>query len=677
MKNLSLYQKIFGGFIIVLILTLIIGVVSYLEMTEGSEISSFVSDISLPVIGEAEHVVTYILEAGYFNLNYANTLDSKDYNQAVPHMEDALESAEFVVNTLEDINYDSGVIEEMRVVADEIEEYMQISADIHEVGEKVNNRLSEVESAGENFFNNINNYIQEQNRAFSAEVDDDDVSRQRLSDLLDIIIHSNFVLDYGNVLSEVAWDAFYNRDSALLNQAVTDNLPLIEENLEIVLDLTQQDVNIRRLNEIKQAAQDFAAACEYIAQDINNIAEMTDRRVQLYNHVKNSAGDFSVMISGAASDRAGNLADNLEGDVRFIFWMVLISIIIGVVLAYLISGGIVKKISRIINDLQAGSQEVNSASSQVSSSGQELAENTNEQASSLEESSASMEEVTSMIKNDIENIHQVNVMSDEAKKMAQNANKTMKEMMEVILKIKDSSDETTKIIKTIDEIAFQTNLLALNAAVEAARAGEAGKGFAVVAEEVRKLAQRSAEAAKNTSGLIEESKNNSENGVKVSESVSEILSKITETIEKTSQIATEVDSSIDEQAKGVEQVNIAISQLEKATQSNAATSEEAAAAAEELTGQAENLSEIVDILSLVIYGAKGRDVKSFDNYEKNSTSEKKETKKSNKNGLKTKNHKKFTEKKSKNAPEKSKEHKNKKQLNESIIPLDDDDKHGF
>jgi methyl-accepting chemotaxis protein len=240
-----------------------------------------------------------------------------------------------------------------------------------------------------------------------------------------------------------------------------------------------------------------------------------------------------------------------------------------------------------------GAEQVTTAANQISHGSQSLAQGANQQASSLQEVSSSLEQMASMTRQNAENSSQGKLLAGEARRAADRGNDAMQRMAGAIDRIKTSSDATAKIVKTIDEIAFQTNLLALNAAVEAARAGEAGKGFAVVAEEVRNLAQRSAEAAKNTANMIEESVKNADGGVRITEEVAKVLSEISGASHKVNDLVTEIAAASAEQSKGIEQINRTVNQLDKVTQQNAANSEESASAAQELNSQAESLSQTV------------------------------------------------------------------------------------
>jgi methyl-accepting chemotaxis protein len=301
---------------------------------------------------------------------------------------------------------------------------------------------------------------------------------------------------------------------------------------------------------------------------------------------------------------SGVFLDDVQAEVSktlgIIIAVVMVVLIGMLVLSVFLSNSITSAILKVINMLSGGASQVTSASSQIASASQELAQGASEQASSLEETSSSLEELTAMIQQNTENARQANVMAGDANKIAVSGIGSMNKMADSITQIQASSNETAKIIKTIDEIAFQTNLLALNAAVEAARAGEAGKGFAVVAEEVRNLAKRSAEAAKTTSELIANSQKNVGNGVAVSEEVRKILNDIGVNATKVANLINEVSSSSEEQTRGIEQINSAVSEMDKVTQRNSANAEESASASEELSSQASELNDMVMMLADVV-----------------------------------------------------------------------------
>lgn len=269
---------------------------------------------------------------------------------------------------------------------------------------------------------------------------------------------------------------------------------------------------------------------------------------------------------------------------------------LSVLLGYFITRSINSSLGEIILSLSSGSAEVDSASQQLSESSQSLAESASEQAASLQETSSSLEQMSAQIKQSAQNATQAEKAMKHAQPLVDNGVQAMMRMNETMEDIKNASLETSKIIKTIDDIAFQTNLLALNAAVEAARAGEAGKGFAVVAEEVRSLAHKSAQAAKNTSELIEKSQDRSDRGLTVAQEVTENLEKISKSVGDVSTLVVEISAASSEQASGIAQINTAMSEMDKTVQNNASSSEESASAAEELSSQAVELRAMIDRL---------------------------------------------------------------------------------
>jgi len=254
-------------------------------------------------------------------------------------------------------------------------------------------------------------------------------------------------------------------------------------------------------------------------------------------------------------------------------------------------------ISGVLNEVINGSAQIDAGAQQCASASQQLSEGATQQAASLEEIAASLEEVSSMIGQNAENAKQASSLSDEAQVSANQGSEQMTEMNDAMDSIKESSEEISKIIKVIDDIAFQTNLLALNAAVEAARAGEHGKGFAVVAEEVRNLAMRSAEAAKNTAGMIDQSVERANNGVQIAGRVSGALNEIVTSSGKVNTLLGEIASASHEQSEGIEQINKGIVELDKVTQQNAGNSEELAAGAEQTAAQVSSLRDTVSAFS--------------------------------------------------------------------------------
>jgi methyl-accepting chemotaxis protein len=300
--------------------------------------------------------------------------------------------------------------------------------------------------------------------------------------------------------------------------------------------------------------------------------------------------------------RADAVKDSTNFSRRLIGICLILASLLASLLAWMVARSTNRALRNIMANLDRGAVETASAARQVSMASQTLASGASEQASSVEETSTSLEEMSSMVRATAENAGKAKELASEARLMAETGATTMAEMTDAMAAIDTSSAEVAKIVKNIDEIAFQTNILALNAAVEAARAGEAGAGFAVVADEVRSLAQRSAAAAKETADKIEVAITNSRRGSDCTAKVEESLTQIAEKVTSTDSLVAEIAIAAREQAQGIEQINAAIGQLDRVSQSNSASAEESASAAEELDAQAETLKDQVTKLRQLVGG---------------------------------------------------------------------------
>jgi methyl-accepting chemotaxis protein len=289
------------------------------------------------------------------------------------------------------------------------------------------------------------------------------------------------------------------------------------------------------------------------------------------------------------------------GMVRSALWLLPLSIGVGVGVYFLISK-ISNQLRALIQSISESSTQVTSAVAQISASSQSLAQGASEQSASLEETSSASEQITGLTHKNAGHSQAAAEEMDKVDRRVKESNSALSEMAVSMQDIRESGGKIGKIIKVIDEIAFQTNILALNAAVEAARAGQAGAGFAVVADEVRSLAQRSAQAARDTAPLIEESIAKSNTGSAKLEQMAAVIHAITESAAKVKTLVDQVNLGSREQASGIEQVAKAIQQMSEVTQSNAASSQESAAASEELAAQAEAMNSIAQQLRVVVEG---------------------------------------------------------------------------
>lgn len=280
------------------------------------------------------------------------------------------------------------------------------------------------------------------------------------------------------------------------------------------------------------------------------------------------------------------------------------TIVISQIIAWLVAKDIDESVKKVLSHLSETSKDLNSISSELTQTGHKLAEGSSEQAASIQETSSTLEESSSMVHQTTQNTKEAEVLAKQTKEAADKGNSEMQVMLDSMKELKTSSDEISKIIKVIDEIAFQTNILSLNAAVEAARAGDAGKGFAVVAEEVRNLAQRSAQAAKDTTVIIESNISLSEKCLKITEQVDSSLVEIMTDSHKVSELLEEISTASQEQEIGIVQINQAISQMERVLQANATTAQESAKSSDALSSFSDTIKAIMKELGNLIEGNK-------------------------------------------------------------------------
>ncbi len=379
-----------------------------------------------------------------------------------------------------------------------------------------------------------------------------------------------------------------------------------------LLDLEQARADLARFeagaNEFEKTAVAYLGFCR---DGKLGLAETLVPRVQVFANLADET------LSDIKDKQRSLLKDSQAHSASLRSQSLLVSTMTSIVLLLIVAGGFVsvrstcRTLASAVVDLSEGAAQVAAAAGEVSASSQSLAQGSSEQAASLEETSASSEQVSSMAHKNIKNSREAAAVVIESQQKFERTNQALDQMVQAMGDITSESGKISKIIKTIDEIAFQTNILALNAAVEAARAGEAGMGFAVVADEVRSLAQRSAQAAKDTTALIEESIARSSDGKTKVDQVADAVLTMIHDFARVKTLVEEVNRGSQEQTLGIEQIGKAMAQMEQVTQQTAANAEESASAAEQLNAQSEALKAIVGRLAAIAGGDTGVKVTAF------------------------------------------------------------------
>lgn len=407
--------------------------------------------------------------------------------------------------------------------------------------------------------------------------------------------------DNGDEAFKQTWDKMVNVHQALHKSAIGIEAHLNKTDTRAALALFNQttlpllDQTLATLTALKDNAEQELQGMEessriYAGQTVPALIRVQDLLDQIRQEARANIMTDEIMLNSARRTEFSVMS------------LVGVAAVLGIFMAFFISRGIIKILTHVTGGLGEGADQVASAAGQVSASSQSMAEGASQQAASIEETSSSMEEMAAMTRKNAESAFHADGLMKEANTVVKAAHDAMAQLITSMRDITSASEETSKIIKTIDEIAFQTNLLALNAAVEAARAGEAGAGFAVVADEVRTLAMRAADAAGNTSELIESTVKKVEKGSHLVTETNEAFSRVADSTGKVGELVAEISEASGEQSQGIDQVNTAISEMDRVVQQNASNAEESASASEELNAQAEQLREYVNDLVMMVTG---------------------------------------------------------------------------
>ena len=601
--NLKLGQKIALGFASLIVIAVLLGGLAIWNMKDVSSKSAMLSNEYAPEVSIAVDLERQAREVMFNMRGYGFTEDETYYKDALisltevnGYIDDALALNKTSKNLVQ-------LESQIQNVVAGVNEYKVLVEETKSRFEALDGDRELLDSSAASYMTNCNAFLASQNEKMLQETKSG-AGAAALTERLQKITLINDIIGIGNATRIAAWRSQAERSPQVISDAMPnfDQMNVMFQNIR---KITRQDEDLRALDDITTAANNYKTAMNSLLnnwqaiQDLNEKRNISANKVLAAAQTTAEAGVENTVTIANDAETALNVAST-----TMIFGL-LAAIVIGIALAYFITRSITGPVNKVIGGLSSGAEQVAAASNQVSSASQQMAEGASEQASSLEESTSSLEEIGSMARQNADNANQAKIMMDEARKIVATVERNMTNLVSATDDIAKTSEETGKIIKTIDDIAFQTNLLALNAAVEAARAGEAGAGFAVVADEVRSLALRAAEAAKNTAGMIENTITAVKNGSQLTSSTQESFRENVEIAGKIGHIVDEIATASNEQAQGIDQMNIAIGQMDKVTQAAAANAEESASASEEMSAQAVELKELVGVLVSIVGESNG------------------------------------------------------------------------
>ena len=621
-KDLKVGGKLAIGFGLLILISIILGSLAVSNMSDISNRSTDLAKEYIPEVEVSNAIERNARETMYNMRGYGLTQEQSYLNEG----QNAMSQLDAEINKARELEKNATELVKLEGNIDDVQSNLDQYKNLVDKTITVNNTITQagtqMDEAANNFMDACYQYLESQNDQYQSEINED-AGQNALAERHDKITWINNIIDEGNALRVANFKAQSRRAPSTLNNAL-DEFD-ISGYLSDIREITYLSEDTRALNTIEKAGQNYTEA----VRNYLNAWQERENLNQERDKVATNVLQATQVVSEAGVENTSNIANQAvtklsQASTVMIIGLIL-AVIIGIILAMAITRAITSplnkgvifareiadgnlqatvdvdqkdeigvladalrsmanKLKEIVTEIKKGANNIASASQQVSSSSQQMSQGSNEQASAAEEVSSSMEEMTSNIQQNSDN-------SKETEQIAKKATEGIKEGNQATQTSVKSMQEIAEKISIINDIAYQTNILALNAAVEAARAGEYGRGFSVVASEIRKLAERSSEAAKE----IDET---SRSGVEISKKAGDKLNEIVPEIEKTSRLVQEITASTNEMNNGASQVNSSVQQLNQVTQQNASSSEELATNAEELSSQADQLKQLVSFFKV-------------------------------------------------------------------------------
>jgi methyl-accepting chemotaxis protein len=606
---MKLATKIILGFVVICVIFISISAVALYSLINIRNETQVLQDRIMPGNDSVSLFQTNVGMEALYILEYSYNFDQENWKQASDLHNKNLEMLAKIKNLIREGLADTKP--QLRDMFNQSEadyaSYFDICDDLPQlVTSLVENRTKVAKLYG-NLVEHINSFVKEQSDILDRDIENSAAIEEmafRYDHLnMSIAIQQSVASMYVFLLR-----GLYYRDVAQFDNALKQANESLDQANKLLSNCTTAS-DREAVSRVISESQEMVGVLNIFRDIYNAFDDNNNKRRDARDKIIAEATNFSDTMTEMTNEFSQGTMHTASNALWTQIIGVILAVVISLVLAILVTRSITVPINRVINVLSEGAQEVDSTAGQLSNASNTLAEGATENAASLEQTSAALEELSSMTKRNADNAVEANSLMSQATDAVSKAENSMSNVIQAMEQIATSGNEIGKIIKTIDEIAFQTNLLALNAAVEAARAGEAGAGFAVVADEVRNLAIRSADAAKNTADLIAATISNINSGSEMVNSTSENFQTVSSHSSKVAQLVSEVAEASKEQSQGINQITTAMTQMDKVTQSNAASAEESASAASQLSIQAANLMSAVDDVTNMVHGAGGSMIK--------------------------------------------------------------------